>query len=113
VYDALESFAQAVRERYGLPVSINTGPRYLHSTGQLHKGGPASGIFLFVSLAPEQDLAIFCEDFSFGELNRAQAIGDCAVLLQHGRPVFAVDVFGEPSSCAWQLRDKLNVALNG
>ncbi|MBT3974674.1 MAG: hypothetical protein HOE99_12755 [Acidiferrobacteraceae bacterium] len=113
VYDALESFAQAVRERYGLPVSINVGPRYLHSTGQLHKGGPASGIFLFVSLVPEQDLAIFCEDFSFGELNRAQAIGDCAVLLQRGRPVFAVDVFGEPSSCAWQLRDKLHFALNG
>ncbi len=111
VQDALDDFAQVVRDEYGLPVSISTGPRYLHSTGQLHKGGPVRGIFLFVRILPERDLSIFCEDFSLAELNQAQADGDRVVLMQQGRPVFSVDITGAGQAGARQLREKLFASL--
>lgn len=69
------------------PVTFGWGPRFLHSTGQFHKGGPAVGVFLQVTGSPSQDLAIPERPFSFGELIAAQAAGDAAVLADHGRPV--------------------------
>ncbi|MFC8304915.1 glucose-6-phosphate isomerase [Specibacter sp. NPDC057265] len=71
----------------GRPVTFGWGPRFLHSTGQFHKGGPAVGVFLQVTGAPEQDLAIPDRPFGFGELIAAQAAGDATVLAEHGRPV--------------------------
>jgi hypothetical protein len=61
------------------------GPRYLHSTGQLHKGGPNSGLFVLISTAPAEDVAIPGEPFSFGTLELAQAIGDFTSLGDEGR----------------------------
>ena len=52
------------------------GPRYLHSTGQLHKGGPNTGVFLLITASPRFDLPIPGEVFSFGTLELAQALGD-------------------------------------
>ena len=69
------------------PVTFGWGPRFLHSTGQFHKGGPAVGVFLQVTGTPEADLPIPERPFSFGELIAAQAAGDAAVLAEHGRPV--------------------------
>ena len=61
------------------------GPRYLHSTGQLHKGGPNTGVFVLVSAIPHVDLPIPGEAFSFGTLELAQAIGDFQSLDATGR----------------------------
>ena len=61
------------------------GPRYLHSTGQLHKGGPDSGVFVLISATPSEDIAIPGEPFTFGTLEQAQAIGDFASLDAAGR----------------------------
>ena len=61
------------------------GPRYLHSTGQLHKGGPNSGVFVLISATPSEDLPIPGEPFSFGTLEQAQAVGDFASLDAAGR----------------------------
>ena len=61
------------------------GPRYLHSTGQLHKGGPNTGVFLLVTAKPREDLPIPGESFSFGTLELAQALGDFASLDAAGR----------------------------
>jgi hypothetical protein len=61
------------------------GPRYLHSTGQLHKGGPNTGVFVLVTATPVQDLPIPGERFSFGTLELAQALGDFASLDATGR----------------------------
>ena len=61
------------------------GPRYLHSTGQLHKGGPNTGVFVLISATPREDVAIPGEPFSFGTLELAQAIGDFASLDAAGR----------------------------
>jgi glucose-6-phosphate isomerase len=69
------------------PVTFGWGPRFLHSTGQLHKGGPPVGVFLQVTDEPQQDLAVPARDFGFATLVAAQAAGDARVLAEHGRPV--------------------------
>ena len=66
------------------------GPRYLHSTGQLHKGGPNTGVFIVVTATPDDDLPIPGEPFSFGVLETAQAIGDFQSLDRTGRPALYV-----------------------
>lgn len=71
----------------GRPVTFGWGPRFLHSTGQFHKGGPAIGVFLQVTAASAIDLSIPDRPFTFGELISAQAAGDAQVLSDHGRPV--------------------------
>src|SRR5262249_60477269 len=64
---------------------IGYGPRYLHSTGQLHKGGPNTGVFLVISAAPRDDVPIPGEPFTFGTLELAQGLGDFASLDAAGR----------------------------
>jgi glucose-6-phosphate isomerase len=82
---ALQALRSAVSERTNAPTMFGYGPRYLHSTGQLHKGGPDAGVFLIVSSSPRQDLPIPGESFSFGTLELAQALGDFASLNAAGR----------------------------
>ena len=74
------------------PVTFGWGPRFLHSTGQFHKGGPAVGVFLQVTEDPAEDLAIPGRPFTFGTLIKAQAAGDAAVLREHGRPVLTLNL---------------------
>ncbi|MFB2556087.1 glucose-6-phosphate isomerase [Herbiconiux liangxiaofengii] len=74
------------------PVTFGWGPRFLHSTGQYHKGGPADGVFLQITADTVDDLAIPDRPFTFGQLIQAQAAGDAAVLQQHGRPVLRLNL---------------------
>lgn len=69
------------------PVTFGWGPRFLHSTGQFHKGGPPVGGYLQITGATTEDLQIPDSPFSFGVLIGAQAAGDAKVLADHGRPV--------------------------
>ncbi|GGH34729.1 glucose-6-phosphate isomerase [Microbacterium album] len=71
----------------GRPTTFGWGPRFLHSTGQYHKGGPAQGVFLQITERTELDVEIPERPFTFGQLIEAQASGDAAVLAEHGRPV--------------------------
>jgi glucose-6-phosphate isomerase len=71
----------------GRPVTFGWGPRFLHSTGQMHKGGPPVGAYLQITGATTDDLEIPDSPFSFGRLIGAQAAGDAKVLADHGRPV--------------------------
>jgi hypothetical protein len=71
----------------GCVVTHGLGPRYLHSTGQLHKGGPAKGVFLQVVDDTGREVPIPGKKFGFGKLIRAQAAGDYAALKERGRPV--------------------------
>ncbi len=80
---------ETIRERAraaGLVTTAGFGPRYLHSTGQLHKGGPANGLYLQIVDEPEE-LAIPGRTFGFGQLIRAQAAGDFEALRERGRRV--------------------------
>ena len=69
------------------PTTFGWGPRFLHSTGQYHKGGPSSGVYVQITTAPREDLAIPGREFTFGDFVAAQAGGDAQVLADHGRPV--------------------------
>ncbi|CRK56331.1 Glucose-6-phosphate isomerase [Alloactinosynnema sp. L-07] len=73
--------------RSELQTTFGWGPRFLHSTGQYHKGGHQNGVFLQVTGAVEDDLAVPDRPYTLGVLQRAQALGDGQVLIEHGRPV--------------------------
>ena len=81
------ALAAQAREATGCVVTHGFGPRYLHSTGQLHKGGPPTGLFLQVVDDTGDELAIPGQPFGFGKLIRAQAAGDFASLEERGRRV--------------------------
>ena len=83
--DPLESLRRAVSVRTGCATMFGYGPRYLHSTGQLHKGGADNGVFLVITADPDEDLAVPGEPFSFGVLETAQALGDFHSLDRVGR----------------------------
>lgn len=90
--DPLRAAAAAISQRYGVAVCVELGPRYLHSTGQLHKGGPSIGSFLLLTTRDQADLAVPGKPFSLGRLFRAQAEGDLVTLAAHGRPVLLLDL---------------------
>ncbi len=83
--DDLQAFRRAVRDRAKVATMFGYGPRYLHSTGQLHKGGPNTGVFVLVTATPRADVAVPGESFSFGTLEAAQAAGDFQSLDATGR----------------------------
>jgi transaldolase/glucose-6-phosphate isomerase len=85
--DELRHVRIALRDRYRVATTAGFGPRYLHSTGQLHKGGPNSGVFLVVLEDDGGDTPIPGRDYTFARLLRAQALGDVASLQAHGRRV--------------------------
>ncbi len=76
LHDALHHFRMAVRDRTNVATMLGFGPRYLHSTGQLHKGGDKNGVFVMVTATPAADVPIPGEAYSFGTLEFAQALGD-------------------------------------
>ena len=86
----LSELRDLVAKKSGRPVTFGWGPRFLHSTGQFHKGGPAIGVFLQITATAPKDLEIPDSPFSFGYLIQAQAAGDASVLEQHGRPVLTL-----------------------
>jgi len=77
----------ALAARLAHPVTFGWAPRFLHSTGQFHKGGPQVGAFLQITGAVVQDLDVPGRDYSFGRLQAAQAMGDLRALGQRSRPV--------------------------
>jgi len=94
--DATEAAVARLRahliERYHVATTWGYGPRFLHSTGQFHKGGPKVGRFLQLIDEPAADLEVPGEPFSFGTLVRAQADGDLQTLRNHGLPAVRVVV---------------------
>jgi glucose-6-phosphate isomerase len=84
---ALASVRDTLAVRTGRPVTFGWGPRFLHSTGQYHKGGPPTGVYLQVTTQPVADLAVPDRPFTFQEFLTAQAVGDGQVLADKGRPV--------------------------
>ena len=88
VADALAKMRVTIREKMnGAPVTVGYGPRFLHSTGQLHKGGANNVVALQLTYDPEEELLIAGEPFSFDTLIRAQSLGDYESLQSHDRRV--------------------------
>ncbi len=85
--ERLRPFVERIRAQTDCVVTFGLGPRYLHSTGQLHKGGAPIGCFLQIVDEPGVELAIPGQKFGFGRLIQAQAAGDYDALKERGRPV--------------------------
>jgi transaldolase/glucose-6-phosphate isomerase len=88
--DALEAIRGIVRDRRKVATTVGFGPRYLHSTGQAHKGGPNSGVFLLITCDEPEDVPVPGQRYSFGTIKRLQARGDFEVLSSRGRRVLRV-----------------------
>ena len=93
----LEELARTLRGRWGTAVTLGYGPRFLHSTGQLHKGGAANGVFLQIVDIPGPDTAVPESGFTFGELIEGQAAGDYQALEARGRRVLRVRLHDDPA----------------
>ena len=87
-------------------MTFGWGPRFLHSTGQYHKGGPATGVYLQLTSEPVEDLAVPGRDFTFGEFIASQAAGDAQVLRDHGRPVLTLHL-DDAEAAAARVRELL------
>ena len=92
VDQALGQLRRRVMERYRIATTLGYGPRYLHSTGQIHKGGPGTGLYLQVTEDRERDLPIPGAPYTFGVLADAQARGDIQALQSLGRRVAMVNL---------------------
>ena len=103
VCQAMTFFRKRLTERYGIPTTAGFGPRYLHSTGQLHKGGPNSGIFLQLTADHPADIPVPGRPYSFGSLADAQSTGDLQALLELGRRAGRVRVGSDPAACIREL----------
>ncbi|MDR3528756.1 MAG: bifunctional transaldolase/phosoglucose isomerase [Rhizomicrobium sp.] len=86
----LDAMRAALRDKTGAAVCLGFGPRFLHSTGQAYKGGPASGVFLQVTAKHAHDVAVPGRGYSFGAVIDAQGAGDLAVLTERGRRAIRV-----------------------
>jgi transaldolase/glucose-6-phosphate isomerase len=111
----LEQLRVLLREKTQLATTAGYGPRFLHSTGQLHKGGPNTGLFLQLVDQPGADAAVPETNYTFGQLIRAQAQGDWQALTQRGRRVIRVQLGADVKSglaqlleVARELRSELN-----
>ena len=103
VCEAITCLRKRLTERYGIPTTAGFGPRYLHSTGQLHKGGPNSGIFLQFTADHPADIPVPGRPYSFGSLADAQSTGDLQALLELGRRAGRIHLGSDPASSIMEL----------
>jgi hypothetical protein len=108
---AIGELRSAIRAATGSAVTFGYGPRFLHSTGQLHKGGPPNGRFLQLVDEPREDLEIPGQSYSFGKLIAAQAAGDLQTLRGHGLAAERVKLEGDPALAVRQLVERINKLL--
>jgi hypothetical protein len=91
---AFAHLRREIRDAMRIPVLQGYGPRYLHSIGQLYKGGPKSGMFLLLTAAAGQDVPIPQSGVTFGTLELAQALGDLRALESRGKPTLRLHIAG-------------------
>jgi hypothetical protein len=95
--DAIAELRTAIRDKTRATTTFGYGPRYLHSTGQFHKGGPPTGVFIQLVHDGDDDIEIPGAGYSFKTLKNAQALGDYRTLQAHGLPVTRIRLDGDPA----------------
>jgi len=95
IQKAFESLRRLLQRKFRQAATFGYGPRFLHSTGQYHKGGPNTGLFLQFTADTLEDIPIPGSSFSFGTLRRAQAQGDFEALQKHGRRISGIHLGGD------------------
>jgi glucose-6-phosphate isomerase len=106
--EAIDELRKKIRARTGSATTFGYGPRFLHSTGQLHKGGPPEGSFVQFVHDGAEDVPIPGQSFTFKTLKHAQAIGDLQALQKHGRPVVRLELTGDPAQAVRDLAASLD-----
>jgi glucose-6-phosphate isomerase len=109
---AAATLRDALAARTTHPVTFGWGPRFLHSTGQYHKGGPQNGVFLQITGAVHSDIQVPGRDFTLGRLQLAQALGDLGALRQRGRPAVRLHLRDRAAGLR-QLLDAARADVNG
>lgn len=109
--DALQVMRHAVRDGKHIATCLGFGPRFLHSTGQVYKGGPNSGVFLQITCDDARDIPVPGQTYSFGVARTAQARGDFAVLLERGRRALRVNLGTNVRAGLNELQTALTSAL--
>ena len=108
---ATDELRAVIRDATRATTTFGYGPRFLHSTGQFHKGGPPTGRFLQLVHEEAVDVPIPDADYSFGDLIAAQATGDVLTLRDHGLPVERVRLEGEPAAAVRALTERVRSVL--
>jgi len=108
---ALRTIRKELRDAFGVPVTVGYGPRFLHSTGQLHKGGANNGVFVQITADAVKDVAIPGEPYTFGTLIRAQAVGDLQALKSHKRRAVRVHLGEDVKGGLRQLQESVHKAI--
>jgi len=109
---AMQTIRTRVRDATRCATTTGYGPRFLHSTGQLHKGGPDSGVFIQMTAPDKIDLDVPGAPYTFGILKQAQALGDLQSLLAHGRRAIRVDLGLDVLSGLQRLEELIQQALS-
>lgn len=109
---ALTRLRRLIGPALGIPTLCGWGPRYLHSIGQLYKGGPPLGAFLILTSDHTTDLPIPGAPYTFEQLELAQALGDFEALSKHSRPVLRVHLKGELATALAALERAIAAALS-
>jgi transaldolase/glucose-6-phosphate isomerase len=110
---ALDRIRVAVRDAKGVATTLGFGPRYLHSSGQMHKGGPDSGVFLVVTHDARPDLPVPGRKATFGVVELSQAQGDFRVLVERGRRTLRIHLGDDVAGGLAALEAAVAVALGG
>jgi transaldolase/glucose-6-phosphate isomerase len=104
---AIEELRTTIRDATKATTTFGYGPRFLHSTGQFHKGGPPNGLFLQLVHDGDEDIEIPRAGYTFGTLKNAQATGDLQTLRAHGLPAERVRLEGDPAAGVEQLTARI------
>jgi hypothetical protein len=110
---AVTELRSVIRAGTGAATTFGYGPRFLHSTGQLHKAGPPTGHFLQLVDRPQRDADIPGAGYSFGKLIAAQAAGDLETLRDHGLPAERVVLEGDLAAGVRELSERISGLLEG
>ena len=108
----LQKLQMDVRNATHLATTLGYGPRFLHSTGQFHKGGPNTGLFIQFTCASLTGVTVPGQDYDFATFQRAQALGDLHALRRHQRRVIRLHLAGGLSKSLEELQNLLSAALN-
>ena len=112
-HDAFQRIRAIIRDAKRVATTLGYGPRFLHSTGQLHKGGPDSGVFFQITADQGEDLDIPDEPYSFGTLAAAQALGDLKSLSTRNRRVIRIHLGGNVDDGLRRIQKAVEEALLG
>ena len=112
-HDAFQRIRAIIRDAKRVATTLGYGPRFLHSTGQLHKGGPDSGVFFQITADQGEDLDIPDEPYSFGTLAAAQALGDLKSLSMRNRRVIRIHLGGNVDDGLRRIQKAVEEALLG